>query len=504
VTPENHCGHPAGPGIIQNDGKRSTIKEMTANPDTIAAIATPSGRGGIGIIKISGAKSFPIAGAIFRPSNSRLNSVAGSAGKSQRTAPLKFESHRIYYGHIVDPHTERLLDEVLVSAMKAPQTYTREDVVEINTHGGAMALHAILKLVLNTGARMAEPGEFTRRAFLNGRIDLTQAEAVIDIINARTQKNLELATGQISGGLRRILVSVRKTLSEILTRVEAAIDFPEDVTELVEPQPTAKTLEKDAVEPLKRLIRYYVDAHVFRDGVSVAVVGRPNVGKSSLLNQLIKKDRAIVTPIPGTTRDIIEETLSIEGIPVIISDTAGVHETENPVEKIGIEKTLEHVNGSDLVLFLIEANSPLGAADHQIYAHIKSKPVFVVLNKIDLTHNTDQTTIPEVWAYEACLRISALYDQGIDLLRDKMVKWAAGENPVDLAEAIVPNLRHKLLLEKTLAAAETSADELQKGTSSDLVAIHLQEAIGTLGEITGDSAKVDVLDQIFSRFCVGK
>ncbi len=477
---------------------------MTANPDTIAAIATPSGRGGIGIIKISGAKSFPIAGAIFRPSNSRLNSVAGSAGKSQRTAPLKFESHRIYYGHIVDPHTERLLDEVLVSAMKAPQTYTREDVVEINTHGGAMALHAILKLVLNTGARMAEPGEFTRRAFLNGRIDLTQAEAVIDIINARTQKNLELATGQISGGLRRILVSVRKTLSEILTRVEAAIDFPEDVTELIEPQPTAKTLEKDAVEPLKRLIRYYVDAHVFRDGVSVAVVGRPNVGKSSLLNQLIKKDRAIVTPIPGTTRDIIEETLSIEGIPVIISDTAGVHETENPVEKIGIEKTLEHVNGSDLVLFLIEANSPLGAADHQIYAHIKSKPVFVVLNKIDLTHNTDQTTIPEVWAYEACLRISALYDQGIDLLRDKMVKWAAGENPVDLAEAIVPNLRHKLLLEKTLAAAETSADELQKGTSSDLVAIHLQEAIGTLGEITGDSAKVDVLDQIFSRFCVGK
>jgi tRNA modification GTPase len=504
VTPENHCGHPAGPGIIQNDGKRSTIKEMTANPDTIAAIATPSGRGGIGIIKISGAKSFPIAGAIFRPSNSRLNSVAGSAGKSQRTAPLKFESHRIYYGHIVDPHTERLLDEVLVSAMKAPQTYTREDVVEINTHGGAMALHAILKLVLNTGARMAEPGEFTRRAFLNGRIDLTQAEAVIDIINARMQKNLELATGQISGGLRRILVSVRKTLSEILTRVEAAIDFPEDVTELIEPQPTAKTLEKDAVEPLKRLIRYYVDAHVFRDGVSVAVVGRPNVGKSSLLNQLIKKDRAIVTPIPGTTRDIIEETLSIEGIPVIISDTAGVHETENPVEKIGIEKTLEHVNGSDLVLFLIEANSPLGAADHQIYAHIKSKPVFVVLNKIDLTHNTDQTTIPEVWAYEACLRISALYDQGIDLLRDKMVKWAAGENPVDLAEAIVPNLRHKLLLEKTLAAAETSADELQKGTSSDLVAIHLQEAIGTLGEITGDSAKVDVLDQIFSRFCVGK
>ena len=477
---------------------------MTVDPETIAAIATPSGRGGIGIIKISGPKSFPIASAIFKASNSSLNLMSGSVRPSQRCAPLEFESHRIYYGHIVDPDTDMLLDEVLVSAMKAPRTYTREDVVEINAHGGAVVLHAILKLVLKKGARLADPGEFTRRAFLNGRIDLTQAEAVIDIINARTQKNLELATGQISGRLRRILVSIRKILTDMLTRVEAAIDFPEDVSELIEAGHTAKVLEKDAVQPLKRLIRYYVDAHVFRDGLSVAVVGRPNVGKSSLLNQLLKKDRAIVTPIPGTTRDIIEETLNIEGIPVIISDTAGVHETENPVEMIGIEKTLEHVTGSDLVLFLIEANSPLDAADIQIYEQIKSKPIFVVLNKIDLTQHTDETTIPDMWNYNECLRISALYDQGIDLLRDKMVKWAAGENPVDLAEAIVPNLRHKLLLERTLAAVETIVDELQKGTSSDLVAIHVQEAINTLGAITGDCAKVDVLDQIFSRFCVGK
>jgi tRNA modification GTPase len=353
--------------------------------------------------------------------------------------------------------------------MKAPRTYTREDVVEINAHGGAVVLHAILKLVLRKGARFAEPGEFTKRAFLNGRIDLTQAEAVIDIINARTQKNLELATGQVTGRLRQILVSIRRQLTDILTRVEAAIDFPDDVEELVEPGGTAKTVENEAVEPLKRLIRYYIDAHVFRDGLSVAIVGRPNVGKSSLLNQLVKKDRAIVTSIPGTTRDIIEETLNIKGIPVIVSDTAGVHKTENPVEMIGIEKTLAHVNGSDLVLFLIEANRPLDAADHQIYAKIK-----------------------------------ALYDQGIDHLRDKIVKWAGGENPVDLAEAIVPNLRHKLLLEKTLSAAETITEELQKETSTELVAIHLQEAIDALGEITGDSAKVDVLDQIFSRFCVGK
>jgi tRNA modification GTPase len=367
-----------------------------------------------------------------------------------------------------------------------------------------VVLHAILKLVLRKGARFAEAGEFTKRAFLNGRIDLTQAEAVIDIINARTQENLELATGQVTGRFRQMLVSIRSQLTDILTRVEAAIDFPEDVDELIEPGGTAKTVQKEAVEPLKRLIRYYIDAHIFRDGLTVAIVGRPNAGKSSLLNQLVKKDRAIVTSIPGTTRDIIEETLNIEGIPVIVSDTAGVHKTENPVEMIGIEKTLAHVNGSDLVLFLIEANRPLDAADHQIYAKIKAKPVFVVLNKIDLIQNRTDTAIPDKWSYVDRLRISALYDQGIDHLRDRIVKWAGAENPVDLAEAIVPNLRHKLLLEKTLSAAETITEELQKETSTELVAINLQEAIDTLGEITGDSAKVDVLDQIFSRFCVGK
>ena len=477
---------------------------MIRDQDTIAAIATPGGRGGIGIIKISGSNSFPIAKSIFRPSDSNLSLGSAAVKAGQKFEPLEFETHRIYYGHIVDPDNGRLLDEVLVSAMKAPRTYTREDVVEINAHGGAVVLHTILELVLKKGARFAEPGEFTKRAFLNGRIDLTQAEAVIDIINARTQKNLELATGQVTGRMRRMLVSIRSQLTDILTRVEAAIDFPEDVEELIEPGETAKTVEKEAVVPLKHLIRNYIDGHIFRDGLCVAIVGRPNVGKSSLLNQLVKKDRAIVTAIPGTTRDIIEETLNIKGIPVIVSDTAGVHKTENPVELLGIEKTLEHVNGSDLVLFLIEANSPLANADHQIYEKIKTKPVFVILNKIDLIQNNADTVIPDNWTYVERLRISALYDQGIDHLRDKIVTWAGGENPVDLTEAIVPNLRHKLLLEQALSAAETITEELRKETSTELVAIHLQEAIDALGEITGDSTKVDVLDQIFSRFCVGK
>jgi tRNA modification GTPase len=477
---------------------------MTIDHDTIAAVATPAGRGGIGIIKVSGTEAYGIARSIFRASTSHPELVSDHPKQDIRTTQFELESHRIYYGHIVDPDNDRLLDEVLVSAMKAPRTYTREDVVEINAHGGAVAQHAILELVLRKGARLAEPGEFTKRAFLNGRIDLTQAEAVIDVINARTQKNLQLATAQVTGKLRQKVVSVRNALIDTLTRVEAAIDFPEDVEELIEPLKTAKTVKKEVVKTLKGLMRHYVDAHVFRDGLLVAVVGRPNVGKSSLLNQLVQKDRAIVTDLPGTTRDIIEETLNLEGIPVIISDTAGVHQSENPVEIIGIEKTLEHVNGSDLVLFMIEANTPLNAADYQIYEKIKSKPLIVVLNKIDLTEDRVETAVPDDWSYADRVRISALYDQGIDNLRAKIVKLAHGENPIDLAEVIVPNLRHTLLLEKSLGAVESMVAEIQKGTAFDLAAIHLQEAIDALGEITGDCVKVDVLDQIFSRFCVGK
>jgi tRNA modification GTPase len=479
---------------------------MTANPDTIAAIATSGGKGGIGIVKISGLNSFAVAKAIFRPVDWRGGSNSGpfSAHEGKRHKAFEFESHRLYYGHIVDPENGLLLDEVLLSTMKAPRTYTREDVVEINAHGGAVILHAILQLVIKKGVRLAEPGEFTQRAFANGRIDLTQAEAVIDIINARTQKNLQLAAAQVSGKLRKQIASIRGGLVELLTRIEAAIDFPDDIAEFIQPEDTRKTLQNKVAEPLKRLVRNYVDAHVFRDGLAVAVVGRPNVGKSSLLNQLVQKDRAIVTDVPGTTRDVIEETLNLEGIPVVISDTAGVHHTDNPVEKIGIEKTLEHVNGSDLVLFMIEANSLLGPEDHLIYDHINSKPIIVVRNKIDLIQGGKETILPANWRFDDQVRISALYDRGIDQLKNKVIKMAGGQESLDFNEVIVPNLRHKLLLETSLGAAESVIEQLEKGTSSDLVAIHLQEAIDALGVISGDNVKVDVLNEIFSRFCVGK
>jgi len=477
---------------------------MTPNLDTIAAKATPGGRGGIGIIKISGSEAFPIAQAIFQPKDPMLNPNCGKRNQTEGSGLLQFKSHRIYYGHIVDPDSGRLLDEVLVSAMKAPNTYTREDVVEINTHGGAVVVHAILQLVLSKGARLAEPGEFTRRAFLNGRIDLTQAEAVIDVINARTQKNLALAAAQVSGKLRDQVTLIRGVLIDILTRVAASIDFPDEVEELINARETLIVVKEKVLEPLTRLIENYTDAHVFRDGLKVAIVGRPNVGKSSLLNQLVQQNRVIVTAVPGTTRDVIEETLNLAGIPVIISDTAGVHDTEHPIEKIGIEKTIEHVNGSDLVLFMIEANSAVGPEDHFIYEKIKSKPIIIVLNKIDLTSGRNQTAIPENWSFARQVRISALYDRGIDNLKEIMVQIAGGANPIDLNEVVVPNLRHKLLLDKSRNAAEAIIESLQNGTSSDLMAIHVQEAIDALGAISGENVKVDVLDQIFSRFCVGK
>jgi tRNA modification GTPase len=469
---------------------------MTPNSDTIAAIATSGGKGGIGIVKISGLNAFAVAKAIFRPIDRQQDSNAVNLAAHQDKKHIAFESHRLYYGHIFDPENGVMLDEVLLSAMKAPQTYTREDVVEINAHGGAVVLHAILQIVLKKGARLAEPGEFTQRAFANGRIDLTQAEAVIDVINARTQKSLQLAAAQVSGKLRKQITYIRDGLVELLTRIEAAIDFPDDVAEFIQTEDTLKALQREVLEPLKGLIRNYVDAHVFRDGLAVAVVGRPNVGKSSLLNQLVQKDRAIVTDVPGTTRDVIEETLNL--------DTAGVHHTDHPVEKIGIKKTLEHVNGSDLVLFMIEAHRPLGPEDHLIYDQIKTKPIIVVLNKIDLTQRGNETTPSNNWRFDDQVRISALYDQGIDHLKDKVIKMAGGKNPLDVNEVVVPNLRHKLLLETSLDAAESVIEHLRNGTSSDLVAIHLQEALDALGVISGDNVKVDVLNEIFSRFCVGK
>jgi len=396
------------------------------------------------------------------------------------------------------------LDEVLLSVMKGPQSYTREDVVEINAHGGQIAVHAILELVLRQGARMAEPGEFTKRAFLNGRIDLTQAEAVIDIINARTDRSLLVAAAQVNGTLSKAVEEIRHCLVELLTRTEAGIDFPDEVDEIIDPAAATVEIEAAVIQPLQRLIQQHADGNVLRDGLKVAVVGRPNVGKSSLLNCLVKKKRVIVTDLPGTTRDTIEEAFNVNGFPIVLTDTAGLHDTRDPIETIGIEKTIENVNGADLILLVIEANRALTNDDHKIFKQFRSKPTIVVINKIDLVNHDKLVEMPADWSSSKSVRVSALYDRGMEALKDQIVATAFGENPIGLDSGIIPNLRQKLLLDDSLKAALAIRRELNNGNPMELIAIQLQDAIDALGQILGTTVKVDVLDQIFSRFCIGK
>ncbi|UCD78655.1 MAG: tRNA uridine-5-carboxymethylaminomethyl(34) synthesis GTPase MnmE [Desulfobacterales bacterium] len=471
---------------------------------TIAAIATPGGRGGIGIIKLSGSKALSIASAIFSPANAEPQTRPGQPMHLNGRTGNGFKSHRLYYGHIYDPEKQRVLDEVLLSVMKAPRSYTREDVVEINAHGGQAAVNAILELVLRCGARLADPGEFTKRAFLNGRIDLTQAEAVIDIINARTAKSLRMAAGHVTGNLKRQVERIRAYLVELLTRTEAGIDFPDDVAEIVDPKTSAAEIQSNVIKPLQGLIQQHVEGNVLRDGLKVAVVGRPNVGKSSLLNCLVQKKRAIVTALPGTTRDTIEEHLNLKGFPIILADTAGLHTTDDPIEQIGIEKTMESIHHANLVLFMVEADCVLRAEDYKIFEQVKSRPTIIVINKIDLVNEENCLVIPEDWASFDCVRVSALYDRGISDLKEHIFEAAFGKNRIDIDEKIIPNLRQKLLIEDSLKAAEGIVRELTNGLPMELIAIHLQDAIEGLGQVLGTSVKVDVLDQIFSRFCIGK
>jgi tRNA modification GTPase len=467
---------------------------------TIAAIATPIGRGGIGIIKISGKDSFSIAESIFIKSGS----VGGDFAKKRTPSFSSLKSHRLYHGYIVDKEKETVLDEVLLSVMVAPQTYTTENIVEINTHSGPVVQSAILNLVLKKGAKLAQPGEFTKRAYLNGRIDLTQAEAVIDIINSKTEKSLEIAASHIKGGLKKKIESIRNVLLDILVETEAAIDFCDDAGDVFNLEKVLETLERVIGDDLKDLIEKYENAHVIRDGLKMVVVGRPNVGKSSLMNRLIQEDRAIVTPIPGTTRDLIEETLNIRGIPVIIADTAGLHETDDPVEVIGIEKTQKYIGDADLVLFMVDASDPLTVEDENIYKTIKNKRLVVVINKWDLVEDDFNLDIPESWGTLPKIKISALYGRGMNELKNLIAKLSMGEYGLEVQNKIIPNLRHKMALERTLKLCVSAVEEMRKETSFEFIAIDIKEATESLGEIIGDTAKDHVIDEIFSRFCIGK
>ncbi len=496
--------------------------------DTIAAISTPIGFGGIGIIKISGKKALSIATSIFKRSSNKSRKISTSVSKQLPNSPLltaglaneletesipfgrnfhpacggELQSHRLYHGNIINPENAKTIDEVLLSVMKAPHSYTKEDVVEINVHSGIVVLKTILDLVLSKGARLAEPGEFTKRAFLNGRIDLTQAEAVIDLINAKSGKALEIANAKAGGDLRFYIQDIIKALTEILIKIDAAIDFPEDV-EILDLTTAIYTVERDIIQALKKLIADYDEGHILREGLRVVIAGRPNVGKSSLMNQLLKKDHAIVTSVPGTTRDILEETLIVSGIHTIITDTAGLHDSDDPVEMIGMKKTREKIKEADVILFMVDAVTAFKKTDYEIYESIKEIPAILVINKIDLVSEDCDIKINDEIKMLPVARISALYNIGIDSLKEK-IKNIFKNKTNHYSFDIIPNMRQKIALDKSIYSVELFVNGLQSGLPFEIVSIDLKDAIESLKEVLGLKIKEDILDQIFSRFCIGK
>jgi len=475
-------------------------------PSTIAAIATPPGAGGIGIVKISGPEAVKIAGAVFR---NRSNPIQQMTAKPEGPTALEehfFRSHHLYYGHIVDPATRKNIDEVLLAVMYAPRSYTREDVIEIQAHSGPAVLRAIFDLVLRLGARIAEPGEFTKRAYLNGRVDLTQAEAVIDIINARTDAALQSATNQVDGKLKTIVEDIKDELCELLVSIEASIDFPEDVEDILPTPKIISKVQRCVVKTMQDLIHRYKTEHVYRDGLNLVIIGRPNVGKSSLMNCLVQKDRAIVTSTPGTTRDLIEEGLQINGIPINLIDTAGLHDTDDPIESIGICKAEQRIASANLILLVVDAGEPLIVDDVQIYTKHRDKNLMLVVNKMDLVENKDefQLKVPKNWNGIDQARVSALYGEGVDALKKLIVKNVTGDIRRFPDCSIIPNLRHEKALKNCLKAVQRSLRGLQDNRPLELIAIDIKEATDWLDTIVGIKPSADILDQIFSQFCIGK
>jgi len=403
----------------------------------------------------------------------------------------------------VDPISERALDEVLLTVMKAPRSYTREDVVEINAHSGTMVLRAIFELVLSRGARLAEPGEFTKRAFLNGRIDLTQAEGVIDIINARTERALEIAQTQLNGGLGHRLRAVRGWLLDAVSAVEAEIDFPEDLGEVTTVCNGAEALEQKAIPALTALLEGFRTGRYLRDGLRVGIVGRPNVGKSSLLNRILDKDRVIVSPIPGTTRDVIEVAVDIQGLPVIFADTAGLQQSTDPVEMIGIQKTMDAVQEADLVLWVVDAADPGSPGDFENFTATLEKQTLLVVNKIDLLGDGQRYSIPNGWNLPA-VYVSALFNQGIEGLKHQISEMFTGRDTGSGQDIVVPNVRHKQAIERCLTAVRNGVAGYHTALPTELIVIDFREAVDALGEILGVTTRESVLDEIFSRFCIGK
>ncbi|MFH0772127.1 MAG: tRNA uridine-5-carboxymethylaminomethyl(34) synthesis GTPase MnmE [Candidatus Omnitrophota bacterium] len=451
--------------------------------DTIAAVSTPIGEGAIGIVRLSGKEALSIADKIFKSKKGVL--------------PSKLSSFTIHYGYIYD--AGGIADEVLLTVMRAPKSYTRQDMVEINCHSGLVTLRKILELVLNNGARLAEPGEFTKRAFLNGRINLIQAEAVLDIVKSKTEASLKTALGRLNGKLSGFIYGAKEELLSILAAVEASIDFPEEDLEIVSEADAADRL-RVIKDRLSKLLDTADEGAILREGIFCVICGRPNVGKSSLLNALLRQDRAIVTPIPGTTRDTIEESANINGIPFKLVDTAGIISTEDTVEREGILRSRDCIERADLILLTLDGSVAMTEEDKTLLADTEDKPRIITVNKSDLPQNMDLNSIS---VYRP-LKISAKEAVGLDELKSRMydMVW---KGKINAAEgAVIANLRQKESLGRAFEAVCRAIDLTEDNFLPELAAVELKSALDSLGEMTGEVIDEDVLDRIFSQFCVGK
>ena len=456
--------------------------------ETIAAISTPFGESGIGIVRVSGPSAELIARKLFRPKKDQSY----------------FVSHHFHFGEIVDKESGKAVDEVLIVLMKSPRTYTREDILEIHCHGGYFVLQKILELVLGEGARMAQPGEFTKRAFLNGRIDLTQAEAVIDLIRAKTQTSLEIATQQLRGLLHREMGELKARLIEDLALIEAHIDFPEEEIEPIAFGKMKRDMEAVAHQ-VEEWINSYEEGKIFREGISCAIVGKTNVGKSSLLNVLLKEERAIVTPIPGTTRDVIEEVLNVHGIPVRLMDTAGLRKPTDSIEQEGVRRAKERVADSDFVVLMLDGSRELDADDIEIFGETEGKKKVVILNKNDLPLRISLEKVKKRLKHEPLISISALNKEGIDELKktifNSLLHREVRATPEHL---VVANIRHKRALTQVRDNLSNALKGLEDGTSLEFIAFEIRSALEALGDLLGETATEEVLNRIFEKFCIGK
>lgn len=458
--------------------------------DTIAAISTPMGEGAIAIVRLSGNEAVTIAEKLFVAPNEK--------------SLLQQPSHTIHYGHLRDPKTNEIVEEVMLSLMRAPKTFTRQDVVEINCHGGIVSVNRVLQLALTNGARLAEPGEFTKRAFLNGRIDLSQAEAVMDLIRAKTDRAMNVALGQMDGKLSRLITTLRQALLETLAQVEVNIDYPEydDVEEMTVPV----LLEKCAWvrDEIEKLLQTSSQGKILREGLSTVILGRPNVGKSSLLNSLVHDNKAIVTDIAGTTRDIIEEYVNVRGVPLRLVDTAGIRETEDIVERIGVERSRQVLKEADLILFVLNYGEQLTEEDERLFEAIANMDYIVVVNKTDLPQQIDLERVQQLAGQHAIVTTSLLQEQGVIQLEGAIASLFFEGNIEAGDLTYVSNARHIALLHQAKATVEDALDAAQAGVPVDMVQIDVTRTWEILGEIIGDTVQESLINQLFSQFCLGK